>query len=129
MLRLVFQAFEDLMALRQTCAWKVARAQETERMFGSVLWKPDESGLQRWRHLAEMTMTNWTLLDQMVRTNQFDSAQCQEAYRRMLRVRITWGHLDRQTDSFELIDRITDGLRQLLIGYAQARGPGTGPQP
>ena len=107
LLRVVFLVFEDLTTLRQCCSKQVATAWEIERLFGSLLWKPDESGLQRW----------------------LDPAQYQEAYRRMLRVQVAWGQLDRQTDSLERIDHITDGLRQLLIGYAQARGQGTRPLP
>ena len=128
LLRVVFRVFEDLTTLRQCCSKQVATAWEIERLFGSLLWKPDESGLQRWRRLADMILTSWTVVDETVRTNRLDPAQYQEAYRRMLRVRVAWGQLDRQTDSLERIDHITDGLRQLLIGYAQARGQGTRPQ-
>ena len=128
-LRVVFRAFEDLTTLQQCCSRKVAGAWETERLFGSLLWKPDESGLQRWRRLADMILTSWTVVDETVRTNRLDPAQCQEAYRRMLRVRVAWGQLDRQADSLARIDHITDCLHQLLIGYAQARGPRTRPQP
>ena len=56
-------------------------------MFESLLWKPDESGLQRWRRLADMIRTSWMVLDQMVRTNGWILARCQDCYRHMLEIR------------------------------------------
>ena len=122
MLGLVFQAFEDLTALRQRCARKVAGAREEEHIFGHLLWKPDETGLQRWSRISEIVTTSWRVLDQTVRTNRLDPAQCQESYRQMLWIRTVWVGLDPQADSLELLDQITDHLRQVLIRYAQALG-------
>ena len=129
MLGLVFQAFEDLTTLRQRCAWEVASAREEERLIGHLLWKPDQSGLQRWNRLFEMVTTSWRVLDQTVRTNRLDPAQCQECYRHMLWIRTTWAGLDPRADSLELLDQITDHLRQVLIRYAQAQGQRRRPQP
>jgi hypothetical protein len=128
MLRLMFQAFEDLTALRQHGARKVAHALETEHLFGALLWEPDESGLQRWRRLSERVTRSWRLLDHTVQTNRLDPLQFQEAYRQLLSLRMAWARLEPQSQALPLIDRIIDHMRQLLIGHAQDQEPHTGSQ-
>ena len=128
-LGLVFQAFEDLTTLRQRCAREVASAREEERLFGHLFQNVDQSGFQRWSRVSERVTTSWSLLDDSVRTNRFDSAQFQEAYRQMWSVRTVWLGLESQPGSLALIDRVIDHLRQLLICYAQAQGHRRRPQP
>ncbi len=122
MLKLVFQAFEDLTTLRQRCARRVAAAREDERVFGQLSLKPDQSGLQRWSRVSEMVTTGWSVLDDAVRTNRLDPAPCQETYRHMLWIRTAWARLDPRSTSLSLIEQITEHLRHLLICYAQAQG-------
>ena len=119
-LNLTFQTFEDLTTLRQRCREQVTDAREVEHMFGSLLWREDESGLQRWSRLSEMITTIWRLLDHTIRTNRLDPPQFQEAYRQMLWIKTVWTRLDPQPGSRRLIDQITDHLRQLLIHSAQS---------
>ena len=121
-LGLVFQAFEDLSTLRQHCVRNVAGAKEDERLFGHLMQNVDQSGFQRWSRVSERVTTSWSLLDDTVRTNRFDPAQCQEAYRQMWGVRAVWLRLEPQRGSLALIDRVIDHLRQLFICYAQAQG-------
>jgi len=129
MLGLVFQAFEDLTTLRQRCARNVAGAKEDERLFGHLMQYVDQSGLQRWSRVSERVTTSWSLLDNTVRTNCLDPAQCQESYRQMWSVRTVWLGLESPPGSLALIDRVIDHLRQLLICYAQAQGQRRRPQP
>jgi hypothetical protein len=89
-------------------------------MLGPMSLDPDQSGLQRWSCLSEIVTTVWRLLDQTVRTNRLDYAQCQDAYRQMLWVRMAWTRLESQPGRISLIEHITDHLRQLLIHVAQA---------
>lgn len=121
MLNLLYQAFEDLTTLRQECKGKVAAAREEEQLFGALLLNEDQSGLRRWSHLLEMITRTWSLLDHTVRTNRFDAAQFQEAYRRMLRVRTAWTRMESHRGPISRIAQITDHLRQLLIRAAQAQ--------
>lgn len=120
-LSVVLQAYEDLTALRQQCALKVASAREVEQLFWSVLFEPDESGLQRWSRMAERVTASRKVLDDMVTTNRLVHADCQGTYRRMVTIRMAWTHLEKDSKSLPLIDRITDGLRRVLIAYAEAQ--------
>lgn len=120
-LRVVLQAYEDLTALRQQCALKVASAREVDQLFWSVLFEPDESGLQRWSRIAERVTASRKVLADMVTTNRLIHADCQGTYRRMVTIRMAWTHLENNSKSLPLIDRITDGLRRMLIAYAEAQ--------
>ncbi|MDR4470585.1 MAG: hypothetical protein MRJ68_20165 [Nitrospira sp.] len=122
LLSLVFRAFEDLTTLHLRCALEVTSARNVERLFGSILFEPDESGLQRWSWVAEMVTASRKVLDDMVTTNRLVHAECQGTYRRMLTIRLAWTQLEKDSKSLPLIDRITDCLRRVLIGYAAAQG-------
>lgn len=128
-LDLAFQTFEDLTALRQHCARKLAKARETEHLFGPLLLKDDESGLRRWSRLSDRVTIIWRLLDHTVRDSRLDLDEFQAAYRGMLAVRMAWTRLETQPGPISLIDQIIQQLRQLLICYAQAHGHGRRAQP
>ena len=121
-LRVVLNVYEDLTALRQQCALKVEAAREVEQLFWRVLFEPDESGLQRWSRITEMVTSS---RDGSGRhgDNQSGSshADCQGTYRRMLTIRMAWTHLENNSKSLPLIDRITESLRRVLIAYAEAQ--------
>jgi len=121
-LRLVFQTFEDLTALRQQCARKVASAREAEHLFGRVFLEPDQSGLQRWSRIYEKIKTSWGVFDDLVRTNRLDTAGCQEVYRDLMGIRVAWQCMKGPANCLELMDQITKRVRQVLIHVAQRQG-------
>ncbi len=120
-LSLVFRAFEDLTTLHLQCALKVASARKVEQVLGSILFEPEESGLQHWSRMAERVTASRKVLDDMVTTNRLVHADCQDTYRRMLTIRMAWTHFEKDSKQLPLIDRITESLRRVLISYAAAQ--------
>lgn len=121
-LELVFQVYEDLTALRPQCALQVESARDVERLFGSVLHEPDQSGLQRWIGISERIKTSWSVFDDLVNTNKLDVARCQAVYRDLMGIKVAWQRMKGPAHSLQLIRQIATGVRQVLIHYAQRHG-------
>ena len=121
-LSVVFQTFEDLTALRQQCARKVASARDAEQLFGRVFFEPDQSGLQRWSRIYERIKDSWDVFDDLVRTHQFDAARCQAVYRDLMGLQVAWQRMKGPLDCLELMDQMTKRVRQVLIHHAQWQG-------
>lgn len=87
-LRLVFQIFEDLTALRRYCVGEIESAHEVEYVCRNFTLEPDHSGLQRWSRLSKQITTCWGVFDDLARTIQFDATCCQAVYRDLMSIQV-----------------------------------------
>ncbi len=121
-LRLVFQIFEDLTALRRHCAGEVKSAREYEYMVRKLSLETDPSGLPRWSRLDERVTTCWGVFDDLIRTNQLNATRCHEVYRDLMEIQVAWERMKDSAEGLELIDQTTQNVREVLICHAQWHG-------
>ncbi|MDR4469551.1 MAG: hypothetical protein MRJ68_14855 [Nitrospira sp.] len=121
-LRVVFQIFDDLTALRRHCAEEVESAREVEYVCRNASFEPDHSGLQRWSRLSKQITACWGVFDDLVQTTQLNAKQCRVVYRGLMSLSVAWEYMKGSVEGVELIDQTTRNVRAVLIAHAQWHG-------
>ncbi len=115
----VFHAFEDLTSLRRHCMEEVESARKYAYRYRTLLVRPDQSRLRRWRRMLTSVTRCWSVLDDLVRTNRLVATRCHEVYRALLGIQVAWPRIEGPAYCRPLIAQTIDHVRQLLIQHAQ----------
>ena len=118
-LRVVFQIFDDLTALRRHCAEKVESARKEEHLYQTLRVRPDHSGVRSWQQMLKRVTRCWCVLDDLVCTNRLVVTRCQAVYRDLLGIEVAWQRIKGPAYFHMLIVQTLDRVRQLLIQQAQ----------
>lgn len=116
---LVFQTFEDLTTLRRHCMEEVESARKYVDRYRTLLVRPDQSRLRRWRQMLKRVTRCWCVLDDLVRTNRLVATRCHEVYRALLGIEVEWPRIEGPAYCRPLISQTLDHVRQLLIQHAR----------
>ncbi|MBK9949652.1 MAG: hypothetical protein IPP12_21085 [Nitrospira sp.] len=119
---LVFQTFEDLTTLRRHCMEEVESARHDAYRYRTLLVRPAQSRLRRWRRMLTSVTRCWCVLDDLVRTNRLVATRCHEVYRALLGIQVAWPRIEGPAYCSPLIAQTLDHVRQLLIHHAQRHG-------
>ncbi|MDR4469843.1 MAG: hypothetical protein MRJ68_16360 [Nitrospira sp.] len=116
---LVFQTFDDLTTLRRHCMEEVESARKSADRYRTLLARPDQSRVRRWRQMLKRVTRCWCVLDDLVRTNRLNATRFHEVYRALLGIQVEWPRLEGPASCRPLIAQTLDHVRQLLIKQAQ----------